>query len=260
MRKLAICNHKGGSGKTSIAVNLAHELARMGQKVLLIDIDPQADATARLGVNTFDIDTNEKIPTLYDVLVRKWDSAKTILKVKKNLDLIPGDLDLEGCEIGELANIPNRESLLQRRVISRLHGYDYLIVDTPPSLGFMQLNALMACDRIYIALQTEYSAFAGIRKLFSKVEEIKEEVNPELEIRGIICTMYSRTNHHKAVVDLAKEEFPRLVLDTVIPRTIGVANAELQGKALSEFHPSSPAAKAYKSLAQEVISREENHE
>jgi len=257
MRKIVISNHKGGSGKTSIALNLAFELSREGRKVLFLDIDPQADATARLGILTYDSEKGEKIPTLYENLVRKWAPEKTIVHARKNLDIIPGDLDLEGCEVGELSNIPNRESLLSRRVVSKVKGYDYIIIDTPPSLGFMQLNALVACDSVYVALQTEYSAFRGIQKLFSKVEEIRDEINPSLSIKGILCTMFARTKHHRAVIDLVKEKYPFLLFETVIPRTICIANAGLQGKPVSEMYPDSKATIAYGKLATEFLAREE---
>jgi chromosome partitioning protein len=252
MKLLAIANQKGGVGKTTTAVNLSTCLAVKGKRVLLIDLDPQGNATSALGLEG----TAGK--SLYEALIGHADIKQKIVPTRfACLSMIPADLDLAGAEI-EVARLDDHLTRLRDVLagLSQESGYDYLFLDCPPSLGILMTNALAAAHQLLIPLQCEYFALEGLSKIVHLVNQIRA-VNERLSIGGIIMTMYdARTNLSQQVVNEVRQHFPNLVYQTIIPRTVRLGEAPSFGKPIIEYEPHGTGATAYRALAEEFVQRE----
>lgn len=254
MKVIAIANQKGGVGKTTTAVNLSACLAALGWRVLLIDLDPQANATSALG-----FEGTEGL-SLYRALVGETDMADQILPTRlDNLYLVPADLDLAGAEV-EVARLENHLGRLREvvRPVKEDAPFDFILMDTPPSLGILMTNALAAADELLVPIQCEYFALEGLSKIVNLVEQIRGSgVNPGLAIGGIVMTMYdSRTNLGQQVVSEVKKHFEPLTYQTSIPRSVRLGEAPSFGKTILEYEANGVAARAYKQLAEEFIRRQ----
>lgn len=253
MRIVAITNQKGGVGKTTTAVNLSACLAQLGQRVLLIDLDPQANATSGLGL------AQEERGSLYSALVEDADPRDFIRATRlENLSIIRSHQELAGCEI-ELAQTGNHLGRL-RDVLSPLRemrSFDYVILDTPPSLGVLMTSSLSAADELLVPMQCEYFGLEGLSKIVGIARQIRDcGANPNLLLEGIVMTMYdSRANLAQQVVREVQEYFPDIVYKSVIPRTVRLGEAPSYGKSIIEYDPSGRGAQAYKALAQEFLDR-----
>ncbi len=251
---IAIFNQKGGVGKTTTNVNLSACLARMGKKVLVIDIDPQGNSTSGLG-----IDKNDVTFSIYDALVNDVDTKDTILSTSiKNLDIIPSNMELAGAEI-ELTKSENRESALKVVVQSIKNDYDYILIDCPPSLGLLTINSLVAADSVLIPIQCEYYALEGVSSLIDTIRLVKKSLNPDIEIEGVVLSMFDgRTNLSIQVVDEVKNYFKGKVYTTIIPRNVRLAEAPSFGIPIIDYDSNSKGARAYMDLAEEFIDCEED--
>ena len=252
MKLVAIANQKGGVGKTTTAVNLSTCLAAKGKRVLLIDLDPQGNATSALGLE------NTAGQSLYEALIGHAGIAEKIVPTRfERLSMIPADLDLAGAEI-EVARLDDHLTRL-REVLGRLNreaGFDYLFLDCPPSLGILMTNALAAAHQLLIPLQCEYFALEGLSKILQLVDQIRT-VNEPLSIAGIIMTMFdARTNLSQQVVNEVRQHFPNLVYQTIIPRSVRLGEAPSFGKPIIEYEPNGVGATAYRALAEEFVQRE----
>jgi len=251
-RIIAVVNQKGGVGKTTTAVNLASHLAFLGKKTLLIDFDPQGNATTAVGLNHAEIKF-----TIYDFLMQLSGFEDTAYpSAFDNLHIMPANQNLAGAEI-ELVEAVSRETRLKGLLNDSIkHFYDYIIIDCPPSLGLLTLNALISADRAVIPLQCEYFALEGIAGLVKTLTEVRQYYNPELEIAGIVLTMFDkRTALNKQVLENARGFFKDLVFNTVIPRNVRLSEAPSHGLPILLYNPHSLGAIAYKNLAEEVINR-----
>lgn len=248
---ISIINQKGGVGKTTTAVNLSAYLADKGMKTLLIDEDSQANSTSGLSKGV------KAGADLYDVLLDGQDLEKAIVKTAvKKLSLLPASVDLAGAEI-EIAGLPHRESLLKRMIEPIRDSYDYIIIDCPPSLGLMTLNALVASDSIIIPIQAEFYALEGLAQLVKTVQVVGRRMNPRLRILGILLTMFDgRTNLSLQVAEEVKKYFGSKVFRTVIPRTVKLSEAPSFGEPILTYAPKSKGAEAYKKLCREVLKRD----
>lgn len=253
MQIMAIANQKGGVGKTTTAVNLCGELARRGRRMLLIDSDPQGNATTSLGIAKRELQT-----TTYDVLMGQLLLAEAVRPTgRPNYDLLPADQDLAGAEV-ELAGTNQREWRLASALEGVMGVYDQIVIDCPPSLGLLTLNALCAADAVLIPLQCEYLALEGLAQLKGTLDRVREKLNPRLRILGVVMTMYDgRTNLAQQVVDEVQRYFPRLICRTLIPRSVRLSEAPSHGKLIAEYDPQSRGAVAYTALVEELIEREE---
>ena len=245
---ISIVNQKGGVGKTTTAVNLAAGLGRQGCKVLLIDIDPQGNSTSGYGLNKRDIRLSS-----YDVLTK---SAKidepTVETGFEGVSVVPSNMDLAGAEI-EMIDLPKREALLKAAISHVRSKYDYILLDCPPSLGLITLNALTASDTVLVPIQCEYYALEGLSQLMSTVRLIRQKYNPLLELEGVLLTMFDgRLNLTQQVVAEVKKYFPRKVFKTVIPRTVRLSEAPSFGQPIQYFDRSNKGALAYDALAAEI--------
>jgi chromosome partitioning protein len=252
-RIIAVANQKGGVGKTTTAVNVSGEIARRGQRVLLIDSDPQGNATTSLGVS------KRSLPaTLYDVLLKTAATDAAILPTGRDrLDLIAADQDLAGATI-ELTSVDRREYRLRDALRELADQYDLIMIDCPPSLGLLTLNALCAARSVLIPLQCEYLALEGLAQLKGTLERVRDHLNPNLRIIGVVMTMYDgRTNLAQQVVDEVQQHFPQLICRTLIPRSVRISEAPSYGQLIAEYDPSSRSAQAYAVLANELLQREE---
>jgi len=249
----ALANQKGGVGKTTTAINLATYLGIAGKRVLMVDMDPQANATSSLGH-----DKKSGGPSVYDALVGTKPIDEVIAKTKhKGLDLLPSAIQLAGAEI-ELVGVMAREARLSRTLKEVRDSYDYLLIDCPPSLGLLTVNALMAVEGVLIPVQCEYLALEGLGQLVATIGLIRDNLNPRLRVAGVVMTMYdARTNLSQGVVEEVRQHFPTLTFDTIVPRNVRLGEAPSFGKPIAAYDPSSRGAVAYKKLAEELIRRDE---
>ena len=245
---IAVANQKGGVGKTTTSVNLSAAFAEMGKKVLLIDCDPQGNATSGLGIEKDGLELS-----IYDALINDTPMAEIILQTQFGLDMVPSVMDLAGAEV-ELVNLDDKQYRLKKAVELINDKYDYLLLDCPPSLGHVTLNALTAADSVLLPLQCEFYALEGLSQLLSTVQLVQEQLNEKLRIEGLVLTMYdSRTNLAEQVVEEVKTHFPDMVYATKIPRNVRLSEAPSFGKPIFAYASSSKGAQAYMSLAEEVI-------
>ncbi len=248
MRVLVISNQKGGVGKTTTAISLGAALVQRGQRVLLIDLDPQANATSGLGAG--------KTGAIHGVLLKEQPITESIVHTElEGLDLIPSGPDMAGAEV-ELVPVMAREFRLRHALRAAAGLYDTVIVDCPPSLGLLTVNALAAGDGVLVPVQCEYYALEGLAQLLDTIEAVRQRLNDRLEVLAIVLTMEDRRNRlSMQVIDEVRSHFPKLVARTRIPRTVRLAEAPSHGKPISIYDPSSRAAKAYGDLAREVEQR-----
>ncbi|NVO02457.1 MAG: ParA family protein [Bacteroidetes bacterium] len=250
---IAIANQKGGVGKTTTAINLAAGLAVLEHKTLLIDADPQANATSGVGFDPKNIKTS-----IYECIIDDVEPKNIILTTTTpNLDLIPAHIDLVGAEI-EMINLPNREKMM-RKVINKIkNDYDFIIIDCSPSLGLIVLNSLTAADSVIIPVQCEYFALEGIAKLLNTIKIVQNKLNPDLEIEGILLTMYdSRLRLSNQVVEEVKTHFQQMVFDTIIQRNTKLGEAPSFGETILMHDADSRGAINYLNLAREILQRNE---
>jgi len=246
---IAICNQKGGTGKTTTSINLATSLAISQRKVLLIDLDPQANATSGIGINKHNVKKS-----IYHVLLEETEIAEVLQPSGiNNLSLVPSNLDLTGAEV-ELVSALGRESRLKKALAKEKDNFDFIIIDSPPSLGLLTINALCAADSVLIPVQCEYYALEGLTQLVNTVTLIKNNLNPDLNIEGVLLTMADfRTNLTKEVIQEARNYFKDKVYETVIPRNIRLTEAPSYGKPVAFYDKDSLGAKKYEELAKEVL-------
>src|SRR5690625_314897 len=246
---IAVTNQKGGVGKTTSTVNLGASLALLGNRVLIVDIDPQGNATSGVGVNKGDMDE-----CVYNVLVEDADAASICVPTEtENLSIIPATIQLAGAEI-ELVPTMSREVKLKKALSSVRDNYDYILIDCPPSLGLLTLNALTAADSVLIPVQCEYYALEGLSQLLNTIRLAQKHLNTELMIEGVLLTMLdARTNLGLQVIDEVKKYFQDKVYESIVPRNIRLGEAPSHGKPISSYDPKSKGAEVYLELAKEVI-------
>ncbi|MDR3295701.1 MAG: AAA family ATPase [Clostridiales Family XIII bacterium] len=253
-KAVAIFNQKGGVGKTTTNINLAACLAMHGKKILIMDIDPQGNTTSGMGISKRDL-----TETMYEVLIdEKMDPRSAILETHiKNLMILPASVELAGAEI-ELVALEGREKRLKKALEKIRENFDYIFIDCPPSLGLLTINSLTAVDSVLIPIQCEFYALEGVSQLMSTIELVRKNLNPQLEIQGVILSMFDgRTNLSIQVVEEVKKYFREKVYATVIPRNVRLAEAPSYGMPITEYDPKSKGAEAYMEFAEEFLESEE---
>ncbi len=248
-RVVALVNQKGGVGKTTTAINLAAYLAEAGRRVLLVDLDPQANATSSLGVDKHGVEEGS-----YSVLVEEAPAAGQLLRSQRfKLDLLPANPILAGAEV-ELVSRQARESLLSKALAPVVERYDYVLIDCPPALGLLTVNGLVAAGSVIIPVQCEYLALEGLGQLMATVQRVRSALNPGLEIRGLVMTMYdARATLSRQVVEEVRRHFPGKTFNVIIPRSVRLAEAPSHGQPISSYAPKSNGGLAYRALAEEVL-------
>ncbi len=246
---ITIANQKGGVGKTTTSVNLAAALGALGMKVLLVDIDPQGNATSGTGINKRALRASS-----YDIIMSNRHIDETIQQTAcPNLWIIPSQIDLAGAEL-ELVSLERREYKLREALLTKKRDFDFIIIDCPPSLGLLTLNGLNACDSILIPIQSEYYALEGLSQLMTTIRQIKRLYNPNVEIEGVLLTMHdARLSLTIQVMEEVKRFFPQKVFTTTIPRNVRLSEAPSYGKPIKYYDSSSKGAEAYDKLAAEII-------
>ena len=253
-RVIAIANQKGGVGKTTTAINLSACLAEKGQKVLIVDLDPQGNTTAGFGV-----EKEELLYTVYELILDEGEMKQVLIKnVIENLDMIPANGELAGAEI-DLIGVEEREYILKRHLDKIKDQYDFVIIDCPPSLSMLTVNAMTAADTIIVTIQCEYLALEGLRDLLRSINRVKQVLNPGLELEGAVFTMFDpRTNLSLQVVENVKANLKENIYKTIIPRNVRLAEAPSHGLPITLYDTKSAGAESYRLLAEEVIHRGED--
>lgn len=249
---IAVANQKGGVGKTTTSVNLSASLANIGKKVLLIDIDPQGNATSGIGINKADVQN-----CIYDVLINDVPTKDAVFKTETELlDVIPATIQLAGAEI-ELVPTISREVRLKKSLHRIREDYDYVIIDCPPSLGILTINSLTAADSVLIPIQCEYYALEGLSQLLNTIRLVQKHLNTELKIEGVLLTMFdARTNLSIQVVEEVKKYFREKVYSTIVPRNVRLSEAPSYGQSIIAYDSKSKGAEVYLDLAKEVVDNE----
>ena len=252
-RIIAVANQKGGVGKTTTAINLSSCLASLGKKVLAIDMDPQGNMTSGLG-----IDKNEVEYTVYELILGQVGIEKVICKdALENLDVLPTNMNLSAAEI-ELIGVEEKEFIIRKEVDKVKKNYDFIVIDCPPSLSMLTINAMTTADSVLVPIQCEYYALEGLSQLIHTIDLVKERLNPELKIEGVVFTMYdARTNLSLQVVENVKDNLQQTIYKTIIPRNIRLAEAPSHGLPINLYDPKSSGAESYMLLAEEVINKGE---
>ncbi|WP_394917244.1 ParA family protein [uncultured Robinsoniella sp.] len=252
-RTIVVANQKGGVGKTTTAINLSASLAELGQKVLIIDMDPQGNATSGVGVEKEDTEN-----TVYELLLGQCTIEDCMIKdVYENLCLLPSNINLAAAEI-ELIDIEEKEYILKKEVAKVKDNFDFIIIDCPPSLSMLTVNSMCASDTVLVPIQCEYYALEGLTQLMHTINLVRERLNPDLEIEGVVFTMYdARTNLSLQVVENVKNNLNQTIYKTIIPRNIRLAEAPSHGMPINIYDSKSTGAESYKLLAEEVIHRGE---
>lgn len=252
-RAIAIANQKGGVGKSTTAINLSACLAEMGQRVLTIDIDPQGNTTSGIGIDKASIEN-----TVYELLIGNCKLEDCILDTEyENLQLIASNVNLAGAEI-ELIGMDGKEYILKNQIDGIRDNYDFIIIDCPPALSMLTINAMTTANTVLVPIQCEYYALEGLSQLMHTIELVQERLNPELEIEGIVFTMYdARTNLSLQVVENVKNNLQQNIYKTIIPRNVRLAEAPSYGIPINFYDPKSAGSESYKLLAEEVIHRED---
>lgn len=246
---ICVCNQKGGTGKTTTTVNLSAALAELGKKVLIADVDPQGNSTSGVGVNK-----NELGNSIYETLLHRCKVEEALIEsVYPNLDILPCNIDLTGAEI-ELVGVLARETRLKKALDPIKDNYDFIFIDSPPSLGLLTLNSLVACTGIIVPIQCEFYALEGVSQLMNTLALVRDGLNPEISIEGVLLTMADfRTNLTTEVINEIKRYFKDKVYDTIIPRNIRLSEAPSYGKPITFYDSHSIGAQRYRELAREVI-------
>lgn len=252
-RIIAVANQKGGVGKTTTAINLSSCLAALGKKTLAIDLDPQGNMTSGLGLNKDEVEY-----TAYHLILGEVEIDKVINKdVLENLDVLPTNIDLSAAEI-ELIGVEDKEYIIKNAVDTIRDNYEFIIIDCPPSLSMLTINAMTTADTVLVPIQCEYYALEGLSQLMHTIELVKDRLNPELEMEGIVFTMYdARTNLSLEVVENVKDNMDTTIYKTIIPRNIRLAEAPSHGKPINLYDPRSTGAESYMLLAEEVAGKGE---
>ena len=253
-RIIAIANQKGGVGKTTTSINLSSCLAEAGKKILAIDLDPQGNTTSGLGVDKDDLEN-----TVYELMLDECTIRESIHKTEiENLTLIPSNVNLSGAEI-ELLGINDKEYILKNAVDYIRDDYDFIIIDCPPSLNVLTINAMTTADTVLVPIQCEYYALEGLSQLIHTIDLVKERLNKRLKMEGVVFTMYdARTNLSLQVVENVKENLNQNIYKTIIPRNVRLAEAPSYGQPINIYDPRSAGAESYRLLAEEVLNREDN--
>lgn len=251
-RIIAIANQKGGVGKTTTSINLSAALAEAGKQVLVIDIDPQGNTTSGLGIDKYNVDH-----TVYDMILEECSIEESILATEfDNLYMIPSNVDLAGAEI-ELIGVQNKEYIVKQAVNQIKDRYDFIIIDCPPSLNMLTINAMTTANTVLVPIQCEYYALEGLSQLIHTINLVKERLNPDLDIEGVVFTMYdARTNLSLQVVENVKNNLNQTIYKTIIPRNVRLAEAPSHGLPITVYDSKSAGAESYRLLAQEVIQRQ----